>query len=73
MDKYYLCIDLKSFYASVESVERGLDGVKEFYLNYSKEATLGQELRILGIREENAYRMEGIGPNATCFTAMCVY
>ena len=46
---------------------------KEFYLNYSKEATLGQELRILGIREENAYRMEGIGPNATCFTAMCVY
>ena len=25
MDKYYLCIDLKSFYASVECVERGLD------------------------------------------------
>lgn len=24
-DKYYLCIDLKSFYASVECVERGLD------------------------------------------------
>ena len=28
MEKYYLCIDLKSFYASVESVERGLDPVK---------------------------------------------
>ncbi len=28
MDKYYLCIDLKSFYASVESVERGLDPFK---------------------------------------------
>ena len=25
MNKYYLCIDLKSFYASVECVERGLD------------------------------------------------
>ncbi|MBR2891874.1 MAG: DNA repair protein [Bacilli bacterium] len=25
MEKYYLCIDLKSFYASVECVERGLD------------------------------------------------
>ena len=47
--------------------------LKEFYLNYSKEATLGQELRILGFREKNAYRMEGVGPNATCFTALCVY
>lgn len=28
MDKYYLCIDLKSFYASVESVERGMDPFK---------------------------------------------
>ena len=23
--QYYICIDLKSFYASVEAVERGLD------------------------------------------------
>ena len=28
MGKYYLCIDLKSFYASVESVERGMDPFK---------------------------------------------
>lgn len=28
MDKYYLCIDLKSFYASVECVSRGLDPLK---------------------------------------------
>ena len=28
MNKYYLCIDLKSFYASVECVERGLDPLK---------------------------------------------
>lgn len=27
-EKFYLCIDLKSFYASVESVERGLDPFK---------------------------------------------
>ena len=27
-NKIYLCIDLKSFYASVECVERGLDPFK---------------------------------------------
>ena len=27
-DRVYLCIDLKSFYASVECVERGLDPMK---------------------------------------------
>ena len=47
--------------------------LKEFYINYSKEATLGQELRIRGFREENTYRMEGVGPVSTCFTALCVY
>lgn len=47
--------------------------VREFYLNYNKEAALGQELRLLGHREENAYRMEGLGPDSTCFTALCVY
>lgn len=47
--------------------------VREFYLNYSKEAVLGQELRLLGHREENGYRIEGLGPESTCFTALCVY
>ena len=47
--------------------------LKEFYINYSKEATLGQELRIRGFREENGYRLEGVGPEHTCFTALCVY
>lgn len=28
MERTYLCIDLKSFYASVECVERGLDPMK---------------------------------------------
>ena len=27
--RYYLCIDLKSFFASVECVERGLDPMRE--------------------------------------------
>ena len=27
-EKTYLCIDLKSFYASVECIERGLDPLK---------------------------------------------
>ena len=46
---------------------------KEFYINYCKEATLGQELHLLGIRDGASYRMEGIGPNGTCFTAECVF
>ena len=28
MDRVYLCIDLKTFFASVECVERGLDPFK---------------------------------------------
>ena len=31
MDKIYMCIDLKSFYASVECVERGLDPMTTRY------------------------------------------
>lgn len=46
---------------------------REFYINYSKEATLGQELSLLGCREKNAYRMEGIGPEGACFSALCVF
>lgn len=44
-----------------------------FYINYSKEATLGEELHLVGMREENGYRMEGIGPNGTCFTCECQF
>ena len=46
---------------------------REFFINYSKEATLGQELHLLGLREGDTYRMEGLGPEGTCFTAMCVF
>ena len=45
----------------------------EFYINYSKEATLGQELRLWGFRDGQEYRMEGIAPQGTCFTALCVF
>ena len=45
----------------------------EFYINYSKEATLGQELKLWGFRDGQEYRMEGIGPQGTCFTASCVF
>lgn len=47
--------------------------LREFSLNYCKEATLGQTLRLLGVREGNVYRMEGVGPLGTCFAAECVF
>ena len=46
---------------------------KEFYINYSHEATLGQELRLLGMQEENGFRLEGLGPQGTCFTCEGVF
>lgn len=46
---------------------------REFCLNYSREATLGQELRLAGFREGETYRMEGLGPEGACFTALCVF
>lgn len=46
---------------------------REFYINYSKEATLGETLRLTGFREEDAYRMEGVGPEGLCFSAMCLF
>lgn len=45
----------------------------EFYINYSKEVTLGEELHLVGHREGTEYRMEGIGPHDVCFTALCVF
>ena len=46
---------------------------QEFQINYSKEATLGEELRLIGFREGETYRVEGMGPAAPCFTALCVF
>ena len=45
-----------------------------FYINYSREATLDQKLRLLGIRDgADAYLMEGVGPGGTCFTCRCEF
>lgn len=46
---------------------------REFYINYSREATLGEDLRLEGFREGETYRMEGLGPEGACFTALCVF
>ena len=46
---------------------------REFFINYSKEATLGQELRMVGVRREGEYLMEGLGPEGVCFSARCVF
>ena len=46
---------------------------REFYINYSKEATLGEDLHLAGFREGDAYRVEGVGPEGPCFTALCVF
>ena len=46
---------------------------REFFINYSKEATLGQELRMVGVRREEEYLMEGQGPEGVCFSARCVF
>ena len=45
----------------------------EFYINYSKEARMGDVLELRGVREEGGYRMEGIGASGVCFTARIVY
>ena len=46
---------------------------KEFFINYSKEATLGQELQLVGCRQGSDYLMEGLGPEGVCFSAQCVF
>ena len=46
---------------------------REFFINYSTEATLGQELRMVGCRKGGEYLMEGLGPEGVCFSAQCVF
>ena len=45
----------------------------EFYINYSKEAKLGESVELRGAGEENGYRMEGLGAAGVCFAARIVY
>ncbi|MEG1593445.1 MAG: thioesterase [Oscillibacter sp.] len=44
-----------------------------FYFNYSKEATLGEELTLTGLGEDACYRMEGVGAGGTCFTCEILF
>ncbi len=44
-----------------------------FYINYSREAGLGDVLQLWGFRDGGDYRMEGIGPNGTCFAALACF
>lgn len=46
---------------------------REFYINYSREAVLGDELRLEGRRSDEGYFVEGLGPHGSCFTALCVF
>ena len=45
----------------------------EFYINYSKEAKLGETVEMRCAREENGCRVEGLGASGVCFAARIVY
>lgn len=75
MQKYYLCIDLKTFYASVECVERGLD---PFNTNLVVADTsrgkgticlaISPRMKMLGVK--NRCRLYEIPPNIKYIVAM---
>ena len=47
--------------------------VDTFAINYSREVTLGDDLRLTGRRSGNTYFMQGQGPAELCFTSECVF
>ncbi len=34
---------------------------------------MGEELRLVGVQEGENFRMEGLGPDGTCFSSLCVF
>lgn len=46
---------------------------REFFINYSREAVLGDVLELEGRRTAEGYFVEGGGPRGSCFTALCVF
>lgn len=46
---------------------------REFQINYSREAVLGDTLLLEGCRSEEGCFVEGLGPHGPCFTALCVF
>ncbi len=47
--------------------------LSEFQINYRKEATLGEELTLLGVRDGGSYQMEGLCGGERCFTCACAF
>jgi acyl-ACP thioesterase len=47
--------------------------LRELQINYSKEATLGEELTLLGRREGDLYEMEGLCGTERCFSCQCLF
>lgn len=45
--------------------------LREFSLNYAREATLGECLNLRGFRDGATYRMEGMCGGGICFTCAC--
>lgn len=46
---------------------------REFYINYSKEVTLGDTLHLEGFRDDHTCAIEGMGPDGLSFSALCVF
>lgn len=53
--------------------DRQIQILREFHINYSREAVLGDRLTLEGFRDEAGYFVEGLGPHGPCFTALCVF
>ena len=47
--------------------------VDTFAINYSREVTLGDNLRLTGVSHGAVYRIEGFGPAEPCFAAECAF
>jgi acyl-ACP thioesterase len=45
--------------------------LREFAINYSREATLGEELRLKGFRDGSTFLAEGLCGGERCFTCAC--
>ena len=43
------------------------------YINYSREATLGETVALRGLREDGAYIMEGWLEGERCFSCRCEF
>ena len=46
---------------------------REFSINYSREAMMGQRIALRGCTAEDAYLMEGRTDDGVCFTAKCLF